>query len=337
MNILKKNIMRQIKFDKILCICAISLIGLCACNDKETYDIEGNEGFVYLNELKGFPRCMDERSIVKTFSGVLGEELRVKFPVKCTMPANKTTKVSFGINNNYVDEYNAQNGTNYISLDENILAIENQSLTIAKGNIESADSLTLCIPKENILSVEEGNYLIPIEIKETDGLPRTELTERNIYHLTLNVKFRNILFATEAEMNGIATLVTDKSDWSIKYVGVNTMPNINKIIDGNNLTYSNVRWNSGDYFELDLGQVHNTLMGLYLNFNFSYYGWRDIHVSVSEDGAKWIGMGDDNVSTSDQIRAVKFLSPIKARYIRFEPITQPQYSYIFMSEVSIYE
>lgn len=329
--------MRRIKFYNILFACTISIIGLCACSNEETYDIEGNDGFVYVNELKGFPLCLDQRSIKQTYSGVVGE-VAVKFPIKCTMPANKVTIVHLDVDNDYVEEYNTQNGTGYLAIDKNYVTLDNQDLTIEKGEVKSADSLTLSIAKEDMSSLEPGNYLIPIGIITTEGLPRTE-TFRRVYHLTLNVKFQNIQFSTEEEMNNSATLVTDKSGWSIKYVGQNTMRNPERLIDGNANTSSYARWSSGDYLELDLGEVHNAIMGLYLNFAYYYYGWNDIKISVSEDGSTWTDMGDDSIGSSAQVRVIEFLSPAKARYIRFEPNTRPSQwgSYINIREVSIYE
>lgn len=326
--------MKRILTNHFLLICMLSLVCLCACNDDEVYDIEGNEGFVYFNELKGFPRLMDEQSVVMTFAEMTGK-VEAKFPVKSTMPANKTTKVRIDVNNDFVDVYNEQNNKDYLALDKKFLKIENQELTIPQGEVKSTDSLRIYIPEENVKEIESGVYLIPIEIKETEGLPRTITSERNIYYLIANVQFQNIEFSSEWEMEG--TLAKDKSKWSVRYESQNEVSGLENLIDGKTSTRITVPWKTGEYLELDLGESHS-LVGLRMATWNAQYTWKNIRIFISEDGEQWENHGQATTSTSPGIYAViKFMWPVTARYIRFVPVTAPYNNNIYLSELDIYE
>lgn len=326
--------MKRILTNHFLLICMLSLVCFCACNDDEVYDIEGNEGFVYFNELKGFPRLMDEQSVVRTFADMTGK-IEAKFPVKSTMPANQTTKVRIDVNNDFVDVYNEQNNKDYLALDKKFLKIENQELTIPQGEVKSTDSLRIYIPEENVEEIESGLYLIPIEIKETEGLPRTITSERNIYYLIANVQFQNIEYSSEWEMEG--TLAKDKSKWSVRYESQNEVSGLENLIDGKTSTRITVPWKTGEYLELDLGESHS-LVGLRMATWNAQYTWKNIRIFISEDGEQWENHGQATTSNSPGIYAViKFMWPVTARYIRFVPATAPYNNNIYLSELDIYE
>lgn len=102
----------------------------------------------------------------------------IKFPVEtanatypltvtATTRVNVDTDVTFGVDKGALDEYNRQNGTNYLLAPDESYSLTNTTVTI-KANKHTSTAAMVKIENLNVL--EEGlQYVIPVSIKTSTG------------------------------------------------------------------------------------------------------------------------------------------------------------------------
>lgn len=301
----------------------ISLLCLYSCSEDEHYDMNGSEGAIYVNELAGTSTCLAIGHVLNTPQGAVGD-VKMKFPVRSTMPVKDHIKVHFKINNELVQIYNDTYQTEYKSFDSKFLVLSNTVVTITKGDLESKDSVSIYMPKENFQSVEAGDYLIPVEIETVEGyLPLTTLKEKTTFYFTLNAAYNPHNVRPIGSEGNEGTLMADRTNWSISYTGDVSGGKLENLWDGNLNTYSGGEWRERDYWTIDLGTVHPNILGAYVRYWDSRYEWKSVKVSTSIDGSDWVEQGNTTEKTSGNFPysvegIAKFIFPAEARYIKLE-------------------
>lgn len=335
--------MKQIVNFKSVLFGLMSLLCLYSCNEDEQYDMDGNKGVIYISDLKGFPGCVNTGSIYITPRIAQGS-VEAKFPVRATMPVKENTGIHLDINNDLVESYNEKYKTSYKTLDPDLLVMANSDVNISVGNIESNDSVYIYMPEENFRLIEAGDYLIPIELKNSDGsMPITVVKERTAYYLTVNVTHHfNVLLSDPNKIDG--DLLDDHTDWSITFTNSVVEGVLTDLFDGDINTYSNGSMKEGDYWTIDLGKVHPKILGIYLNYYDANYEWASIKVSTSVDNQEWLMQGctpekiDSDSHSSENV--LKFEEPVEAQYIRLEAkggLAWTTGNTWFLSELNLYE
>lgn len=299
----------------------MSLLCFCSCGDDKQYDIDGNEGVIYISELKGLPLSLDAKSILITPKTVQGSVI-AKFPVRASMPVKENTTVHLEINNDLVESYNEKYGTSYKVLDASFWVMANSDVCVSNKSIESDDSVSIYMPEDKFRSIDAGSYLIPIELKSSNGrMPLTKAKERTAYYLTVNVAYRfNISLTTPNKIDG--DLPEDRSKWTISYTNNVSDGALTDLLDGDISTFAGGSMKNGDYWTIDLGEVHPKVLGIYLNYYNTKHEWASIKISTSIDNKEWFMQGytpekASSDSPNDE-NTVKFNEPVEARYIRLE-------------------
>ena len=339
---------QMIKFQNIL-FALMALIYLYSCSDGEQlYDIYGDEGAIYVNELTGTSVCLASGYVLSTPDGSQGS-VQVKFPVRSTMPVKEDIEVRFKVSNNLVQIYNELHDTEYKSLDMDYLTLSNTVVHIAKGDLESKDSVSIYLPEEKFQSVESGDYLLPVEVDTVIGyLPLTKLKEKTVYYLAFNVFYNPHNVRPIGSEGDAGTLVIDRTAWAVSYTGKVTYGKLTDLIAGVDLVgakgYVGGNWTKDvDYFTIDLGEVHSNILGVYMLYYNIGWEWKSVKVSTSLDKANWDVQGnttvkDSSIGYSDK-GIVKFVFPVEARYVKIEPfegIRRGGNSW-YVKQISIYE
>lgn len=158
---------------KFLLPLSLLMAGACffqACNETE-YDVTGNpENLVYFNSgQQTDPLNFFTYSVDWTAIGAVGEEVVLKLPVKTTRPAEGTLTVYAEVDNALVDTYNDTYDTEYLAFPANTAKFVKASVTVAAGDMQSADSIEVMIPSENFIDLTERLYLLPVKLSAVDG------------------------------------------------------------------------------------------------------------------------------------------------------------------------
>lgn len=297
--------------------------GFTSCSDDEEYDFPGtNTNFVYQKD--GSSSFKIIQTPISTISTV-----DVQIPVQCTKKAQGDIKVTFGIDNSLIDAYNEEHNTEYVAIPENVLVIENQTVTIPAGemkgdatvNIKTTDDETIL----NQLS-DNNDYLVPIVRKSVEGSNAIPSEQVNpVTYIIMTVVHDNVHHGASAS-DSKGTMVADQSGWSASVnEGTTVSGNLNNLFDGNmttTVTFQNRNNGSPTELTVDMGKEY-TFDALTLYYGYSYPGWgdytygqltSDLEITTSTDGQKWTKVGIMENGDSDTIMV--FYAPITARYIK---------------------
>lgn len=304
--------------------------GFTSCSDDEEYDFPGTTtNFVYQKD--GSSSFKIIQTPISTISTV-----DVQIPVQCTKKAQSDIKVTFGIDNSLIEAYNTEHETNYVALPENVLVIENETVTIPAGEMKGDATVNIKTTEdESILNQlsDENVYLVPIVRKSVTGSNAVPSEQVNpITYIVMTVIHDNVHHGASAS-DSKGAMVADQSGWSASVnEGTTVSGNLSAIFDGNmgnSVTLQNR--NNGQPTELtvDMGKEY-TFDALTLFYGYSYPGWgdykygqlsTDMEITTSTDGQKWSKVG--LMENGDSNEVMVFYAPITARYIK---ISKP-YSY----------
>lgn len=162
------------KFNQIIRTFALgtALIAFAGCEDADYQAIENR---LYINEAAS-GSSFTHQTISLTVMG----ETTTTINLRLAQPLDQDIHVKLGLDDSFVEEYNAENGTSFQSLPQEYLDYE-EEVTIESGVVVYPITITI---KE--FSTDNGEaYCIPIRIVETDSpAPVTQTTSRLIYLLT---------------------------------------------------------------------------------------------------------------------------------------------------------
>ncbi len=335
--------MKQRLILKNILVGLISLVCLYSCKEDEHYDIYGDQGVIYINEVKGHENFLATGYVLNTPKSSKGD-VTIKFPARSTMPVKDDVKVSFEISNELVGVYNEKHNTNYKELDLDYLVVSNLETCIKQGELESRDSVLIYMPQEKYSEISVGDYMIPVRITSVEGdIPLTSSVDKTVYYLIFNVLYNANNIRPAGSEGNEGERLTDRSEWSLSYNGDYSYGPLDKLLDGSVFSYSGGIWTENDYLMVDLGKVHNRILGVYLHYYSSTYEWASIKISTSVDNEEWIEQGNTTIKVPYEGELkdegiAKFIDPVEARYIKVEAKGGLLYATLwFLTEVNIYE
>lgn len=297
----------------------VGAILLQACDNDESYDITGDStNFLYFRadsqKFEDKPINSYVFNIIRTPIGEEGDKIHVKIPVRVNLPLKTDATVSAVINNELIDEYNADKGTSYKVFPENSVVWIKTSVTIKAGAYTSADSLEFVVPEDQYKNFNESAYLLPIQLdKASAGVIST-----NASVLWIFVYSEYRLIRPNAGVNDILGTICNRTGWSISSTDEPTL-NYTACLDGSLTTgvrFSNVEVPT---ITVDMGKV-NKVSGLRLapyRTTSANYRLSSVKVELSLDNQSWNILGTaDSMATSGSYQLVGFYCGIDARYIR---------------------
>jgi len=146
--------------------------------------------------------------------GINGADtILAKFLVYSSLPAESDIKVSLVTDNDLVAVYNAQHGTGYMPIQSNYITFVKQTVTIAKGEKSSTDSIIVYYNK-NVKDLANTNgYVVPIKIRAVGGADVKIRYEERMTYLVINVVDK-----PETVLDGdseLGTQMTDRSKYKV--------------------------------------------------------------------------------------------------------------------------
>lgn len=330
--------------EKIFLSIIMSII-LLACNDEISYDFEGNEGCVYVRELKGSAQYPITGSIMNIPLMSFGSA-EFQFPVRSTMPVKENIVVKFSIDDSLVEVFNETYNTQYKALDPRYYNVENQNLTIKSGATVSAEQFHFWIPEDNYKKIDAGVYLVAVCINQVVGyLKATSIKENTIMYFLLSVVHSDSNLKPTNEPEGEKVL--DCSKWNAKYTVPYTVldwtgsgyTEINEVLfDASQSTciQPNNEYTPGEYLEVDFGETYSNISSIDLWFGTSSYAYNSFTLYTSIDGKLWNSQGVCNVNSWST--CASFYVPVEARYVKIEGDSYKYGgTYLYIADFMVYK
>lgn len=288
-----------------------SMLFFTSCSEEVTYDVVGSrENKVFLNTQLWSPVGVTNGvvfNITKTPLEVIiqdAEKIETKIVARCTKPAETDIRVQFAYDPSLVEE-------GYASLPQGVnLLMDRETLTIPRGATHSQDTLKLT-PEGDLLHFEPGSYMASVTITSAG---ETDVDERRSASLVIKVEFNNI----EQGASSLPGTAIERSGWSATLGTANA----DNLFDGNNSTYSSSS-TLPLMLDVDMGSLKENITGIRLQNQSRYYAMSAANVYIRESelgdfqlqGSVTLSMPSN---TSGYPQYIKFIGPVKARYIRLE-------------------
>ena len=216
--------------------------------------------------------------------------------------ADEDITASVAISSAYADIYNSLNGTDYRFLEG--ASLKASQVTIKQGNL-MAEGLGIELPDLSAVIEEELTYILPIVIDNVSGKGAELNADNKVAYIFFTPAAPEISFTSTAPEG--ATQLTPESDWSLTIWGEST-----KLLQGQSYYWVY----SGDDMIIDLASVREVAaVGIYSYGGSSMYQYKDVTVSISNDGVNYTELGD---LTFDYVpRAFINFSPVaKTRFVK---------------------
>lgn len=320
--------------------CALLAIGIfSACSDDENYDFEGdntnrvyvNVGNYTVNSYNGY-----SFSVIHTPVGSFGDDVRVSFPVRCTIGASTDTRVTLEIDNAKVDTYNATSHADYSAIPSDLIEVEASTLTIPKGELSSSDSLTVLIPGGNFAQLTEAGYVLPIRITAINDAGNTVIsTNLNTVYVVVKTAQTNV-YASPVLADMVGTFLTGRSSWTATLDAALDRGALPDMFDGSTGSYWRVTPPKKCELTVDMTAEQANITGIRLHSQGTTYSFRTMDVYTSVDGSTWESQGAATLSTSTSYQYIKFYSPVTARYFKFVITGWRSTASLRMAEFDVY-
>lgn len=322
--------MKRIINFKNLLLGFLPMLCLFACDGNEHYDIVGNEGCVYIREVKG-SREFPKRSEIFTVPERIFGTVELKFPVHSTMQVKEKVEVDLVIDNSLIDGYNKDHNTTYASIDPRFLIVENLKLTITEGQSVSDDSLSIVIPEEYYREIEAGEYMIPVRLEKVMGyLKATSIEENTAMYLIVSVLHSDSNVRPDNSPEGTSASKAEREGWTAEYSapykitdysgqGITDINQALFDIDGQTCLEITQNFVEGDYLLVDLGKTYPNISSFFIQYSRGSYIHSKMNIYTSVDKINWIKQGSrDNTST---LMYCSFYAPLEARYVKIEGVS----------------
>lgn len=324
-------------FNPILYITLFFFGMLLSC--KKDGNVNSKELLAFIKAEGGDPHTA-KLSFNRTEVSVSGDSI-VKFAGYLTREATKDITLTIAADESLVAAYNSSNKTDFVLLPAaNYKILGNGKLNIKSGASVSMDSLVLEVVDRVKLNDDRG-YILPLtisEISSSDKGVSTSVNYRSIYVL-VSSKFNNV-DPSNAGLSGTALL---RTGWLVTASGSYSGNGIARVLDGKNET----AWDSDGklpaWVQLDMGS-ENTVKGFPIVPGYEYRSDNFITMEVlsSSDGKSWKSQGIYNgtatssgsTAANPDIKMVKFISPVKARYFKFNITATTDGGYAGMGELN---
>lgn len=300
---------------------ALALGAMCmtSCDDDDTYDVVGNP-----NNLVFADDYSTTTSVVQ-IPGATIAGFSLDIPARCNKIAASDIKVTFAVDNSLIDAYNEENGTEYLPLPENTLALTNPTVTIPAGKSKSDDVFGIALTENTdaLATIDnEKGYLIPVRIESVQGGQLAASVKSQTF-IVLTV-MHTVIDPDATADNRRGSLVSDRSGWTVTPAsGTTASGDLSFWFDGNNRNHSAIE-SDGDMAVavVDLGKEYS-FDGITASYYYVYWGswgydegsFNNTKIYISTNNSDWTSVG---VVEADGASFVGFYGMVTARYIKIE-------------------
>jgi hypothetical protein len=236
-----------------------------------------------------------------------------------------------------VNAYNLKNNTQYKVFPEGTYELVKSKAQIPAGAKYSIDSFEVSI--KNFAALQAGSdYILPL--KTVAPAPFT-VGPKSIAYIILRVS--NIDPANAAIASGT---VISRTGWAVTASGSYVDNPVARVLDGSNATAWSSEGGIPAWLRLDMGAA-KTVKGFRLVPSYEYRteNWLQVNVSSSTDGTTWSFVGTYNGSvttasstaTTPDIKHLSFITPVTARYFRFDIVRSSSATYTGLGELNAVE
>jgi hypothetical protein len=253
---------------------------------------------------------------------------------------NTTVQVGITYDASLIASYNAANNTSYSAFPTGSFTVSKDNVTIAAGATTSvADSFRVQFSNYN--SFSGGNtYLLPLTIK-SGGNVNADDTKKVVY-IQVSVFENNI----DPANSGLTGTTINRTGWTVTASGNYSGNVVNRVLDGNNATAWDSDGRMPAWVQLDMGTA-KTVKGFPIVPSYEYRADNFIEMEVysSNNGTIWKLEGKytgtttstSSTAANPDIKTVRFMAPVTARYFKFNITKTTDGSYAGMAELNAME
>jgi hypothetical protein len=316
----------------------LALVFFAACEKDD--DLRSGELLVFVKGEYGATNNAVTASLIQTPLAVWGNRL-FEIPVYATREVPAEVKVSVTPDDRFVSKFNSDNNLKCVLLPAANYKINSGQLTISAG---AAISDPLKIEILNPASLTDTNgYVLPLTISKIEGKDKGIQISTNLATAYLHVPYTYTnIDSTQQPLTGTSM---SRTTWSVTVSNTTSGALGPAMLDGNNST----SWRSSNsstaakWVVLNMG-AEQTVKGFQLVPNYVSTSENPIRMTIftSNDNTSWtrqgvwIGTGPAAASSaaSPDIKGVNFVSPVTARYFRFEINAQVSGNRVGIGEVN---
>lgn len=330
----------------------VALLGafmLFSCTDDviEPVKITGSTtNTVYINT--GFtsttlgPNVFQTSPLVSFTSVVSGALSPVRFLVQCTQPASEDIRVQLGKDPEAMV-------AGWLDFPGSVSIFNKPEYVILKGETMSRDTVVLSVADADLVTIREGKFMYPFKITSVVGKAGISST------LSKGALYADITFSNNAAATPTGTVMNPKpavaSDtaWTLVATRADseamTLTNVAFMFD--DITTTSTYASTGNVSEsgilpftldIDLQKQYTGLTGLRILTSANGYrltGMRLYVKNAADD--PWVSQGPTITFANNSTHAVRFHSPVDARFIRCEIISvQNQTNGLRITDFNIY-
>jgi hypothetical protein len=243
-----------------------------------------------------------------------------------TRNVSTDVQVTFSPDTSFVSQYNLANKTSCLALPASTYKIVNTMNHTIKSGAISSDSMQILITDPGSLT-NPGGYILPLRITTVTGSDKgiRISTNRNVVFVNVTYLFNNIL-NTQTPLAG--TLVS-RTGWIITVSNTTSGALGPAMVDGSNST----AWRSSNsttaakYAIVDmLSQQSVSGFQIVPDYVTTTENATLVKVSSSPDSTTWTvqgtwtgtGPATGSSATSPDIKGINFISPVQAKFFRFD-------------------
>lgn len=229
--------------------------------------------------------------------------------------------------------YNQKHNTHYESFPEGTYELVKKETQIAAGSKNSVDSFEIHFKNLEAFQKDKA-YILPVKASAASPFVTGFRSVAYIVLNTNNVDPKNSIMAG-ALMSRVAWEITASNNYSP----------IANVLDGDNNTVWSTSRVTPQWVQLDMG-ASKTVKGFVLTPSYLYINenWLTVKVSSSSDGVNWKFEGvyfgsktsPSSSVTNPDIKYMNFLTPINARYFKFD-VLKASSSFTGLSELNAIE
>lgn len=305
-----------------------------SCGDDE---LNSSELKVYVKT--GFQNQID-LTLTHAQDGTSGQTL-IEFPIRATRELYVDADATFLADEPLAESYNEVSNTNYKLLTSDLYTLT-AKVTIRQGEQSSEQLVRIELTNPSALTDFDG-YILPVRLEKVDSRDKGLVVSSNMntVYIIISSKFENVSAETTAPDGELA----ERTGWSAETTAMYGSYIAPNMIDGDLKT---VWFGYGRAaLTFDMGEVQ-TIKGFrltpnYVAFDPLYYITK-MEIQISNDGERWVGQGDVNLSGPDvtsgldnpDYKYIHFYNPVNVRYFRLQ-VLETLYGYGSLAEVEIYK
>ena len=290
------------------------------------YELDGADPSVYT--LAGTDNVFTGKITHHVVAGTFGSA-NATFTATVTHASETGYDVVALVDNSYIDDYNAANGTSYVEINPANVEISGMITRIEAGATTAESAVTVSLKGDLSKLTNTNGYLIPVKLVTSGAVTSAK---RGVVYLAVDVVESDAKLMdgfTPASIQG--SIVADRSAWTILecdeggvYDPATT--GYSNLFDGSTTTYVRT-WGGPVSFTIDLGMEYE-MTGLQITArtdNNTYAGYQpnSVMIMASLDNAVFTEIGtasktDGTLVSEKPSSWAAFYAPQKVRYLKIE-------------------